>query len=220
MTFKNFTKTQKPSGSLTGFKRKFNDKARMDTIDDITKGLESVLKISENDKMKVTGVNHWKTSKAFCAINYKETQIKYYKRMGASKEVLDLVDLESKPFGAIVEKIISEIFGLGARTSTQNDCTFNGKKIEIKAARYWAGKDNCKWQHLEPDHDYEYILFVLLDFHGFKIWCINKATLMGSLREKGIVTYQGKQGWWTDKSKIIDYLFPVESVEDLVEAVN
>jgi hypothetical protein len=190
------------------------------SIEAITKSLESGLKISENDKMKITSVHNWKTTKAFRDINDKETQIKYYRKMGASKEVLDLVDLESKPFGAIVEKIISEIFGLGARTSTQNDCTFNGKKIEIKAARYWAGKDNCKWQHLEPEHDYEYILFVLLDFHGFKVWCINKSTLMGSLRERGIVTYQGKQGWWTDKSKIIDYLFLVESIEDLKEAIN
>jgi hypothetical protein len=194
------------------------------SIDDLTDKLDSVLKIKENvnenyEMVDLLGVNHWKTSKSFLDIIDKETQIKYYKKMGASKEVLDLVELESKPFGSIVEKIISEIFGLGPRTSTQNDCTFNGKKIEIKAARYWAGKDNCKWQHLEPDHDYEYILFVLLDFHGFKVWCIPKSTIMGSLRQLNIVTYQGKQGWWTDKSKIIDYLFPITSIQDLKEAI-
>ena len=184
---------------------------------------ELISKFQNSTKLECTdllSVDNWKKTKACLEIKDKETQFKYYQRMGASKEVLELVELNSKPFGAIVEKIICEIFLLGSRTSTQNDCLFNGKKIEIKSARYWAGKDNCKWQHIEPEHDYEYILFVLLDFHGFKVWCLNKETVMGPLRERGIITRQGKQGWWTDKSKIIDYLFPINSVDDLIEAVR
>ena len=73
--------------------------------------------------------NHWKDTNVFNSIQSKETQIKYYKRMNASAEVLQLVELESKPFGIVSENIISEIFQLGARTSTQNDGTLNGKKI-------------------------------------------------------------------------------------------
>lgn len=157
----------------------------------------------------------WKSNKIFQGICVKETQTQYYKRMNASDEVLQLVELESKRFGSICEKMIVEIFGLGERTSTQNDATYKGKKIEIKCARYWAGQDECKWQHLEPDHDYEYALFGLLDFHEFKIWIIKKSVLMGELREKKIVTFQGKQGWWTKKSDVFPYLTPVTCVEDL-----
>lgn len=135
--------------------------------------------------------------------------------MGACDEVIQLVDLESKPFGTESEKIIQEIFNLGPRTSSQNDGTRNGKKIEIKCARYWAGKDDCVWQHLEPEHDYEYAMFGLLDFTGWKIWTIKKSLLMGELRDKKIVTFQGKQGWWTRKSAILPYLTPIHSVEDL-----
>lgn len=159
--------------------------------------------------------SHWKKSKAFISIKCKETQIKYYKRMGAPAEVLSLVELDSKPFGTACENIISEILHLGPRTSTQNDGTLDGKKIEIKSARYWAGKDNCKWQHLEPDHDYEYALFVILGFQGFNVWCIKKSLLMGELRDKKIVTFQGKQGWWTTKSVILPYLTPIKTVADL-----
>ena len=101
----------------------------------------------------------------FQAILEKENQKKYYRRMDASPHVLQLVDLDSKPFGSECEKILSAIFGLGKRSSTEHDATLNGKKIEIKTARYWAGKDDCVWQHLEPEHDYEYALFALLDFH-------------------------------------------------------
>ena len=157
---------------------------------------------------------YWKNTAAFTTIQEKETQIKHYKRMNASAEVLQLVELESKPFGSVCEKIISELFGLGPRTSTQHDATLNGKKIEIKTARYWAGKDDCVWQHLEPDHDYEYAMFVLLNFHGWKVWCIKKTDLM-DLREKKIVTFQGKQGWWTRKSAILPYLTPILTLADL-----
>ena len=135
--------------------------------------------------------------------------------MGADEEVLQLVDLESKPFGSEMEKIIVELFKLGPRTSSQNDGTRGGQKIEIKSARYWASKDDCRWQHLEPDHDYAVVLFVLLDFHGFKVWGIKKNLLMGELRTKKIVTFQGKQGWWCTKSALLPYLTPITSVAEL-----
>ncbi len=145
----------------------------------------------------------------------KVTQIKYYTQNKASPEVLQIVDLESKPFGTVGENMLSEIFGMGPRTSSQNDGTFNGKKIEIKCARYWAGKDECVWQHLEPEHDYEYAMFALLDFQGWKVWGIKKSLLMGEMRDKKIVTFQGKQGWWTKKSAILPYLTPIKTKADL-----
>lgn len=135
--------------------------------------------------------------------------------MNSSEEVIKLVDLESKPFGSTSEKMIIEIFKLEPRTSSQNDATKKGKKIEIKAARYWAGKDDCIWQHLEPEHDYEFVLFALLDFQCWKIWGIKKSFLMGELRDKKIVTFQGKQGWWVKKSAIISYLTPIKTIEDI-----
>ena len=88
----------------------------------------------------------WKNTKAFKTIAEKETQLKHYKRMGASAEVLQLVELESKPFGSVAEKMMCEIFGLGPRTSTQNDATLGDAKIEIKCARYWAGKEFSRWR--------------------------------------------------------------------------
>jgi hypothetical protein len=170
---------------------------------------------SMENNTDILSVHHWKNTHAFTSLRDKETQIKYYRRMGSCDEVLQLVDLESKPFGSVVEKIIQETLQLGKRTSSQNDGTRLGKKIEIKSARFWDGKDDCVWQHLEPDHDYDVVLFVLLDFHGFKIWGIKKELLMGELRDKKYIRFQGKQGWWGKKSAIIDYLTPIHTVADL-----
>lgn len=163
----------------------------------------------------ILSVKYWKKTKAFKSIKDKETQIKYYKRMNSCEEVLQLVDLESKPFGTESEKIIQEIFNLGPRTSTQNDGTRHNKKIEIKSARYWAGKDDCVWQHLEPEHDYEFAIFALLDFQAWKVWGIKKSLLMGEMREKKIVTFQGKQGWWVKKSAIVSYLTSIKNISEL-----
>jgi hypothetical protein len=159
-------------------------------------------------------------SKSFKNISQKMTQLKYYEQNNSTPEVLQLVKLDSKPFGTTSEKILSEILNLGPRTSTQNDATFKNKKIEIKCARYWAGKNECIWQHLEPEHDYEYVLFGLLDFDRWKVWCITKEKLMGELKDKKIITYQGKQGWWTKKSMILPYLTEINSIEDLEKTIH
>lgn len=167
------------------------------------------------EEKDITSVTYWMNTDAFKNLEKKETQLKYYETNKASKEVLTIVSLDSKVFGSIAEKIIIEILGLGKRTSTQNDASYKNCKIEIKAARYWAGKDDCLWQHLEPDHDYDYAILCLLDFHGWKIWCIKKTILMGEMRDKKIVTNQGKQGWWTRKSSILPYLTPIKTRRDL-----
>ncbi len=38
---------------------------------------------------------------------------------------------------------------------------------------------------------------------------------MDELREKKIVTFQGKQGWWTKKSSILPYLTPINNIIEL-----
>lgn len=159
----------------------------------------------------------WKNTKAFTKVVSKETQLQYYIRREATPEVLSLVQLDSKPFGSAAEAILCEVFGMKKRTSTQNDGVFRGHKVEIKTARYWAGKDDCRWQHLEPEHDYRIALLALLDFDGFRIWAVDKQRLMGEMREAGVVTKQGKQGFWLTKNTAEEWLKPIRTVEDLEE---
>jgi len=49
---------------------------------------------------------------------------------------------------------------------------------------------------------------------------VTKAQLMGELREKKVVTFQGKQGWWTIKSAIMPYLTPIHGLECLRKFVS
>ena len=146
----------------------------------------------------------WKTTSAFIAMKEKETQLNYYKWNHACPEVLHLVELDSMSFKRISEKILSEMLQLE---------TFS--QIGIKSARYWE-KDECLW-FLEPD-DYEFTLFALLDFHDWKVWCIKNSLLM-DLRDKQIVTFQGRYGW-TKKSEILPYLTPITTPEELRDFIG
>jgi len=62
---------------------------------------------------------------------------------------------------------------------------------------------------------------VCFKFNSLKIWGITKSKLMGELRTNKIVTAQGNkqiqtdQGWWTEKSKICEYLTEITTLEDL-----
>ena len=165
-------------------------------------------------------VDHWKHTKAYTNNERRETQTQYYVRMNAAPEVVELVNLDSKPFGSVSELILAELFQMTPRTSSQHDGIFEGHKCEIKCARHWAGKNDCRWQHLEPEHDYTFAMLALLDFHEWKVWCVTKAQLMGELREKKVVTFQGKQGWWTIKSAIMPYLTPIHGLECLRKFVS
>ena len=176
--------------------------------------------INAINTIPLLSVDNWKHTKAFVQNKRRETQTQYYVRMNAAPEVIELVSLDSKPFGTVGEQILAEVFKMAARTSSQNDGVFEGHKCEIKCARYWAGKDECRWQHLEPEHDYDFAMLALLDFHKWNVWCITKAQLMGELREKKVVTFQGKQGWWTLKSAIMPYLTPICGVECLRKFVG
>jgi hypothetical protein len=164
----------------------------------------------------ILSLESWKNDYMMIKEKYKESQYDFYKRNNAPSEVLDLVSMESKRFGSIGEKIIINIFKLGKRTSSENDGVRKNKKIEIKCARYWSGKIECRWQHLEIDHDYDCVLFVLLDFDGsWKVWAINKSKIIGELREKKIVTDQGKQGYWCEMSKVKEYCLEIRDINML-----
>ncbi|MBR52202.1 hypothetical protein CMK19_00360, partial [Candidatus Poribacteria bacterium] len=121
----------------------------------------------------------------------------YYQKRGAKKQILDIVKLENRKFGSFCEKLIRERLSLEKPLNSQHDAIYFEKKIEIKSARYWAGGTNCKWQHLEPEYDYEYILFVLVDFKEIAVWGGKKDDVFPYL------TKQGKQGYWVDKETLL-----------------
>ena len=160
-------------------------------------------------------LQQWNQTKYFKDMEKKPTQLELYIKHGSSPEILSLVRMANKVFGTEMENIFQEVFQLAPRENTQHDGIRLGKKIEIKSARWHATGEDCNWQHLEPEYDYEFVMFTLVDFLGLKVWMISKELLMGDLRKQNIVLKQGLQGWTTNKNKIESYLTPIETIEDL-----
>ena len=143
------------------------------------------------------------------------TQIEYYVKNNASDEILGLVPLSNKAFGEGMQRIVSELFGLSAPTNTGHDATYKDCNIEVKAARYWAGKTNCKWQHIMSGHNYKWVMFVLVDFQDLKFWLISKDVIDA---HPSIFTQQGNaegQGRWCTMKNVLPLAHRVESREDL-----
>jgi hypothetical protein len=160
-------------------------------------------------------LSSWVNTEHFKAMEKKTTQLELYIKKNSSAEILQLVSMANKVFGTEMEGIIREIFHLSPPDSSQHDGKRFSKKIELKSARWHANGLDCNWQHLEPDYDYEFVIFVLVDFDGLKAWIITKDLLMGDLRKNNVVLKQGQQGWTTSKNKLEKYLTPISSVEDL-----
>lgn len=131
-------------------------------------------------------------------------QAEYYVHHSVDDSVIRLARLPSRTFGCVCEHIIKKLYHLQPSSSVQHDATFDAVKIEIKSARYWRQSDDCRWQHIEPSYDYDWLWFVLLDFDGFKVWRIPKATFWSL--DSTIVERQGRQGYWVRKSRILPFL--------------
>jgi hypothetical protein len=163
----------------------------------------------------MSALSKWTSSAHFQAMIKKTTQLELYIQKKSPPEILQLVSMANKVFGTEMEGIVMDVFQLSPRTNTQHDGIRNGKKIEIKSARWHATGEDCNWEHLEPEYDYEYVLFILVDFTELKAWILSKHVLMGELREKKIVVKQGQQGWTVAKNRLEPFLTPISSIEEL-----
>lgn len=163
----------------------------------------------------------WKTKVYLNSLTkQKKSQLLFYKENNASSNVLSLVDKESKSFGTIIEHMIREYYNIEKIAESQCDGIKHGKKVEIKSARYWNYTYDCKWQHLEKDYDYDYVILVLLDFKEIKTWLISKEELFSKeLIHKKIVRKQGNQGYIISKKAISPYLIEINknNVNDLLK---
>lgn len=151
----------------------------------------------------------WSQLKSFSSFTEPMSQYEYYSDNNASTQVLKLVKLNSKVFGTICEKIIIELLGLTQRTSTQNDATYTYDnityKFEIKVGRFLQGTDNCMWQHIEPTHNFNYVLLCLLNFDTFDIFYLSKDEI-SELIKSNKIKKQGSQGYICKKLEIMDYI--------------
>jgi hypothetical protein len=141
------------------------------------------------------------------------SQYDYYKIRGANETILELTKPEGKKFGTLMEKIIIEHLKLGNRTSTQNDGTHGDKKIEIKSSRYWSN-GTYKFQHIEPNHDFDILITALLKVDEIELRIIKKEDILPHLKK------QGQQGYFLYGDKTEQFCKIIKDQNDLINFIG
>jgi site-specific DNA-methyltransferase (adenine-specific) len=184
----------------------------MDYINIIKSRLVNTIKIEKTTSK--FDCESWKNTEAYKSFQRKPTQYDYYLENGSSSEILEIVKMNSKVFGTMCEKLLIEILGLSPRTSTQNDATYTFNetvyKFEIKVGRFLSETDDCMWQHIEDDHDFDFIILCLVNFTGFDVYFMTKQKVL-DLISKNVIKKQGKQGFICKKNQIFKYLTKIEN---------
>ena len=86
---------------------------------------------------------------------------------------------------------------------------------EVKTTSVWKGGGG-KWQHIEPDHEWEVLLLVRIDFHSIDVYLMCRDDFEEA-KDDGMVTEQGKsgtsyEGWWFSPwDNALDYATLIES---------
>lgn len=93
--------------------------------------------------------------------------------------------------------------------------------VEQKSAGRWENGD-YKWQHIEPNHKWSFLLLCGIDYTEVKFWVMSRPVFNDLVSEHKITNQGNKegesnQGMWMWYSDIKDYLIEVTSSDELIQ---
>lgn len=160
----------------------------------------------------------------FEKIKDSKTQVDYYIENNSHPDILKIVALGNKSFGERLQRIVVEYLKIDNPDKTGHDGKLNefNVKFEIKSSRFWVSNGDWKWQHIMEEHNYDYLLFVGVNFNSIDVFILPKSDIT-MLKEKKIITQQGGaegQGLWVNFSMIKEYLTPISNHDELIKYLN
>lgn len=126
------------------------------------------------------------------------TQYEYYAANTNDEHILALARISNaKAYGSLMEKIGDEALGLvHDRSDTQWDSLDHAeKKVEHKGARFGGGDGNIRnpfWNHLKPEHPWDYALLSFLNFQEIEVFYLSKEDCRRYVDE-GLIKPQGRE---------------------------
>ena len=149
------------------------------------------------------------------------SQLDYYISNGSPKPILDLVRTSNKKFGSIIEKLLSNNLDLLLSKKHTFDLETKNKKIkiEVKSSRYWIRSKTWRWQHIDCEYDYDYLILCGVGFQELRFFLLSKESLIYNIK-CGKIKNQGKQGYWFSFNDLEDQLIELKSVSDFNSIIN
>lgn len=161
----------------------------------------------------------------------KRTQLERYEAAKSAESILKIIRLGGGPaMGTTMEKIARYSFKDDllprAKGATGHDHRMIvGDKtllIEQKSAGLWSEAVNdFKWQHIEVDHKWDFLLLAGIQYNGIDYWAMSRANFLRAV-ESGLATNQGNkakdssEGIWMTYANVSPLLHPIKAKADLV----
>ena len=175
--------------------------------------MNSKIRIGKSALRTMASLSILREMGGICAVteNAPLTQAARYTRLGASQDIVRLVDLGNKAFGCAMETITSPMFGCSNVKDTPGktgyDLEKSGCPIELKSSRLWTMGNNMnwRWKHVLPDHELSYLMCAGVDIDKVRYFIVSKPQFMALISD-GFVTQQGGgggQGCWFSSTDVI-----------------
>ena len=165
----------------------------------------------------------------------KPSRAQIYKEHGALPEIIEIVKLTGASLGIKMEKIARDVFDcLKERNKGKNNTGYDhiielspGRiiKIEQKSSCHWGKTNNYKWQHVEKNHPWEYIILCGIDIKIVHFWIMNRSVFNKLIEEKKITnqgnkTGESSEGMWFNYSDVANSLIKIRNTAELLNYVN
>ena len=156
----------------------------------------------------------------------KKTIVERYKDNNSPANIIKLI---TKQIGSETENYIKFAFDLNNRKNCEHDhiLKINNKehKIEQKTSTRYEKKQKFMWQHIALDNDWEYILFVGIDYNDIKIYILSKDKVKNLIKNNKITNQGNKkgtshQGYWCKYSNIAEDLIEIKTKDDLIKYIK
>lgn len=156
-----------------------------------------------------------------------KTIIERYKENNSPDVIIELI--KRKSLGCETEKYIKFAFELNIRKNSGHDhiIEIDNKefKIEQKTSSLHQKKYKFLWQHIAPKNDWDFILFVGINYNDINIYIISKDKVNKLIKNKKITNQGNKQGtshqgYWCRYSNIAEEITEIKTKDDLINFVK
>lgn len=160
----------------------------------------------------------------------KPNQLQRYEAKNSPDYIKKFIAIGGGPkMGVTLEKFARARFpclqprSKGKEESGYDHCTVLTDKTipaEQKSSGHW-GEDDFTWQHVEPEHKWQYLLLCGIGYMEIKFWVMDRKTF-NKLFSEGKITNQGNkkeesyQGTWFAYSDVKDFIFEIKTNDELV----
>ena len=123
-----------------------------------------------------------------------KTQEDHYRGNNSHKNIITLASMGGKTFGARAEAIFRQHLNMRKSPESGWDHIKMDKKIEQKSIRKDKNGHFGAYMHVEPKHDWDYLLVVRMEYKSFTTYIIKRESILHFIENISVYKFISVQG--------------------------